>query len=303
MPLPFLLAMFATALVCAFAAALTASRILGRRLEPGPGEIPPLPPSGRWSARLLEALLHLGVLARSPADEEAGLRARLAAAGFRHPAAPALFQGVRVAAAALVAAILAWASAAAGGGAFRAFAGALCGLGIGMLLPKWGLSALIQSRIQRIHAGLPAALDLMVLSVEAGQSLDAAIAETGRELRGIFPELASEFLQVQLEIRAGRPRAEVLGDLGRRTGSAELRKLAAVLVDSDRFGSSLAPALRTHARYLRTRRRQIAQEAARKLTVKLIFPVFFLIMPAVLVVTLGPAALSFHEALNAMLRP
>lgn len=303
MPLPFLLSMFATALFCAFAAALAASRVLGRRPQPSPGEIPPLPPSGRWSARLLEALLHLGVLARSPAGEEAGLRARLAAAGFRHPAAPALFQGVRVAAAALVAAILAWASAAAGGGAFRALAAALCGLGIGMLLPKWALAALIQSRIQRIHAGLPAALDLMVLSVEAGQSLDAAIAETGRELRGIFPELASEFLQVQLEIRAGRPRAEVLADLGRRTGSAELRKLAAVLVDSDRFGSSLAPALRTHARYLRTRRRQIAQEAARKLTVKLIFPVFFLIMPAVLVVTLGPAALSFHEALNAMLRP
>jgi len=119
-------------------------------------------------------------------------------------------------------------------------------------------------------------------------------------LRRVFPDLAAEFWQVQLEMRAGRPRAEALADLGRRSGSEELRKLAAVLLDSDRFGASLAPALRTHGRYLRTRQRQTAQEAARKLTVKLIFPVFFLIMPAVFVVTLGPAALTFSEAMSAL---
>jgi tight adherence protein C len=95
----------------------------------------------------------------------------------------------------------------------------------------------------------------------------------------------------------------VLLELGRRTGSPELKKLAVVLIDSDRFGASLAPALRTHARFLRTRRRQAAQEAARKLSVKLIFPVFFLIMPAVFVVSLGPAVLSFLEAMKPLLAP
>lgn len=302
MPLTDFALLFAAAAAAAAAAALAASRLLRPDSDPSAPELPPLPALGRWSARLLETLLHLGVLAPAPA-EDASLRARLAAAGFRHPAAPAVFQGVRVAAAVLLAAGLAWASAAQGGDAAGAAAAAVCGLGIGMLAPKWALAARIQSRIQRIHAGLPAALDLMVLSVEAGQNLDVAIAETARELRGIFPELASEFSQVQLEIRAGRPRAEVLADLGRRTGSPELRKLAAVLIDSDRFGVSLAPALRTHSRYLRTRRRQAAQEAARKLAVKLIFPVFFLIMPAVLVVTLGPAVLSFYEAFSGMLGP
>ncbi|MGC4051709.1 MAG: type II secretion system F family protein [Paludibaculum sp.] len=122
--------------------------------------------------------------------------------------------------------------------------------------------------------------------------------ETSRELRGIYPELSSEFAQVQVELRAGRSRSEVLYSLGQRTNSMELRKLSTVLIDSDRFGTSLGPALRNHARYLRTRRRHKAQESARKLSVKLIFPVFFLIMPAVFVITLGPAVLTFYEAIG-----
>lgn len=300
-PLATLVSGFLLALGGAVAAAWAASRWSARAVPQPSAELPPLPSGGRWSVRLLDAMLHLGVLAPARAGQQAALRARLAAAGFRRPAAPALFQGIRVATALLAAAGLMWLSVAQGGGAGSALAAGLCGLGIGMMLPKWALAARIQSRIQRIHAGLPAALDLMVLSVEAGQNLDVAIAETARELRGIFPELASEFWQIQLEIRAGRQRTEVFADLGRRTGSDELRKLATVLIDSDRFGTSLAPALRTHARYLRTRRRQAAQEAARKLTVKLIFPIFFLIMPAVLVVTLGPAVLTFHEAFSSMM--
>jgi len=289
--------LFGCALAAAFGAAALAGCYLPAR-EPGSGPaMPPVPARGPWSAALLEALLHLGVLAPAGREEQ-GLRARLAAAGFRHPLAVAVFQGVRVAAAAAMGAGLAW--MAAGSGAGEAALAAACGAGMGWLMPKWGLGGMIQSRVQRIHAGLPAALDLMVLSLEAGQSLDVALAEAARELRRVFPDLAAEFWQVQLEMRAGRPRAEALADLGRRSGSEELRKLAAVLLDSDRFGASLAPALRTHGRYLRTRQRQTAQEAARKLTVKLIFPVFFLIMPAVFVVTLGPAALTFSEAMSAL---
>jgi len=289
--------LFGCALAAAFAAAAVAGRFLPAR-DPGSEPVlPPVPARGRWSAALLEALLHLGVLAPA-GGEERGLRTRLAAAGFRHPLSVALFQGARVAAAAASSAGLAW--TAAGRGLGEMALAALCGAGMGWIAPKWALGGIIQSRVQRIHAGLPAALDLMVLSLEAGQSLDVALAEAGRELRRVYPDLAAEFWQVQLEMRAGRPRADALADLGRRSGSEELRKLAAVLLDSDRFGASLAPALRTHARYLRTRQRQTAQEAARKLTVKLIFPVFFLIMPAVFVVTLGPAALTFSEAMSAL---
>jgi len=257
----------------------------------------------QWTAKALEALLELGAMSRPNEAQEASLRARLAAAGYRHPAAVQLFQGIRMAAAALVGAALGWAAAWRTGEAMAAILAALCGAGFGFLLPGRVLEALKQARIGRIHRGLPAALDLMVLSVEAGQSLDVALAETSRELRLVHPELASEFGQVQLEMRAGRGRAEVLAELGRRTGSAELKKLAVVLIDSDRFGTSLAPALRTHAKYLRTRRRQMAQEAARKLGVKLIFPVFFLIMPAVFVVTLGPPVLAFLDAMQAFFTP
>jgi tight adherence protein C len=257
----------------------------------------------QWTAKALEALLELGAMSRPNEAQEASLRARLAAAGYRHPAAAQLFQGIRMAAAALVGAALGWAAAWKTGEAMAANLAALCGAGFGFLLPGRVLEALKQARIGRIHRALPAALDLMVLSVEAGQSLDVALAETSRELRLVHPELASEFGQVQLEMRAGRGRAEVLAELGRRTGSAELKKLAVVLIDSDRFGTSLAPALRTHAKYLRTRRRQMAQEAARKLGVKLIFPVFFLIMPAVFVVTLGPPVLAFLDAMQAFFTP
>lgn len=295
--MPLFVPVFLVALASAALAAFAVWRSFSRRQPPA---APPLPAQGRWSARLLEALLHLGVLAPAAAGEDPTLRARLAAAGFRHPSALPVFQGLRFLTGALSAALLAWISASGARGAAGNALAAIAGFGIGMLLPRFILEALIQSRIQRIHAAMPAALDLMVLGVEAGQSLDGAISETARELRNVFPELASEFWQVQLELRAGRPRADVLAALGQRTGSTELRKLAAILIDSDRFGTSLAPALRTHARYLRTRRRQSAQEAARKLTVKLIFPVFFLIMPAVLVVTLAPAVFTMQETLSSL---
>lgn len=288
-------------------AAAAAALMVAVRLLPAPAPSSGIEPEAgaarRWSGRTLEALLQLGALVQPSEARAMNLRARLAAAGFRHPAAAQIFQGIRIAMAALGGAALGGAALGQSAGAAAAALAAVCGAGFGLLLPDRILEGMTQSRIGKIHRALPAALDLMVLSVEAGQSLDVALAETSRELRRIHPELAAELAQVQLEIRAGRQRSEVLADLGRRTGSPELKKLAVVLIDSDRFGTSLAPALRTHARYLRTRRRQTAQEAARKLGVKLIFPVFFLIMPAVFVVTLGPAVLAFLNAMQSFFAP
>ena len=168
-------------------------------------------------------------------------------------------------------------------------------------MPDRLLRPLIGARAERIRRAIPAALDLMVLSVEAGQSLNLAILDTANELRAAFPDLSAELAQVHLELRAGKSRSEALYHLGERNAEPELRKLANVLLDSDRFGTSLAPALRTHARYLRTRMKQQAQESARRVAVKLVFPVFFLIFPSVLLVTLGPAVIKMMAQLRAFM--
>jgi tight adherence protein C len=230
-------------------------------------------------------------------------RQRLAAAGYRAPAAPNVFHGIKIAASVCLTLSLGWIGLLDKESSLVAILLAACGAGFGYLLPERILDARIRQRNLRLARAVPNALDLMVLSVEAGQSLDTALFETGRELSHLYPDLAAEFAQVQYELRAGRSRAEVLYALGARTGSSDLKKLATTLIDTDRFGTSLGPALRTHSRYLRISRRNKAQESARKLGVKLIFPVFFLIMPAIFVITLGPAVLQFAEAMRSHLGP
>lgn len=255
-------------------------------------------PETGWRAQLIANLRLLGEAFPNPVQSPQALRKNLIAAGYRHPSAPSLFYGSKWAAALLIGLPMGWVGLIDRQDPSIAVLLCLCGLGFGFLLPDRILEGQVSRRAERLEQALPASLDLLVLSVEAGQPLDTAIFETSRELRDLFPELSAEFGQVQLELRAGRSRAEVLRDLGQRTSSVELKKLAAVLVDTDRFGTSLAPALRTHARYLRTTRRHTAQEAARKLGVKLIFPVFFLVMPSVFVVTLGPAVIQIYRNIS-----
>jgi tight adherence protein C len=141
----------------------------------------------------------------------------------------------------------------------------------------------------------------MVLAIEAGQGLDTAILDASRGLRNTYPDLAAEFSQLQLELKANTSRADALKNFAVRTNDLELKKFANLLIDTDRFGSSLGPALRTHSRYLRIRFRQIAQEKARKVGVKLIFPVFFLIFPSVILVTLGPAVILIFTQMRNLL--
>jgi tight adherence protein C len=169
------------------------------------------------------------------------------------------------------------------------------------MLPDRILERLARARAVRLRRALPAALDLVLLSVESGQGLDAAILDTSRGLRVTHPDLAAEFMQLHLELRANASREDALRNFGQRTQDAELRKFSALLVDTDRFGTSLGPALRAHARYLRIRFRQMAQERARKVAVKLIFPVFFLIFPSVILVTLGPAAILLFTQLRVLM--
>ena len=236
----------------------------------------------------------------APTEE---LRQELAAAGFRWPSAVFVFLGIKCASALMMAMAGAWAAVTFGEHAANAFLPAACGLGFGYLIPDRILNRLALRRAFALRRGLPAALDLLLLAVEAGQGLDAAILDTSRGLRLSHPDLASEFTQLQLELKTNTSRADALRGFAERTRDSELRKFAGLLIDTDRFGTSLGPALRTHARYLRTRFRQSAQERARKVAVKLIFPVFFLIFPSVVLVTLGPAVILIYNQMRNLLNP
>ena len=157
-------------------------------------------------------------------------------------------------------------------------------------------------RHELLRAGLPDALDLMVVAVEAGIGLDEAIQHVARELRESHPVVSDEFEVVNLEINAGKRRGEALHNLGARTREPELRKLVAILIQTDRFGTSIAESLRVHSDFMRTKRRQVAEERAGKIGVKLVFPIFFLILPAILVVAAGPGLLQVIKYLFPMMR-
>lgn len=244
----------------------------------------------------LESLLvTLGASLAHRTDDR--LRSQLFRAGYRSPSALATFHGAQIVTAIVLATILAWGSllwSAPDSGSSSILLPAVCGLGFGFLVPKRYLDYRVKSRAMRLRSALPPSVDLIVLALEAGQSLDQAMQEAARSLRRIFPDLSAEFTFCALEMRAGTPRAESLRRMGERCGEEEVRKLVAVLVDGERFGVSLGPALRAHAHYLRVRTRQRAQESARKLSVKLVLPVFFLIFPSVLLVTLAPAYLQLR---------
>jgi tight adherence protein C len=231
----------------------------------------------------------------SSAATNAAMRKRLTHAGYRGQEAMTAYFGVKCTSAILLAVIVCLISVWNQSDGFSIggpFAAAVCGLGFGFLLPERFLDAMVAARNDRIRRALPSALDLIVMSLEAGQSLDQALVLASRGLGKFSPDLSAELMQVHLETRASKSRVEAVQHLADRNGEPELRKLCNLLTDSDRFGSSLAPTLRQHSKFLRVRFRQRAQEQARKLTVKMVFPVFFLIFPSILVITLGPAVLT-----------
>jgi len=242
----------------------------------------------------------LGEALPLPGDREA-LRRQLMMAGYRWPASVAIFMGIKAASAVLGGVAVIWVALANGTEVFGLFLGLICGMGFGYMIPDRVLDRLGNARVAKLRRALPAALDLLVLAIEAGQGLDAAILDTSRGLRATHPELASEFTQLHLELKANTSRADALKNFASRTNDMELRKFTNLLIDTERFGTSVGPALKTHARYLRIRFRQIAQEKARKVGVKLIFPVFFLIFPSVILVTLGPALILLFTQMKDLL--
>ncbi len=174
------------------------------------------------------------------------------------------------------------------------------GIVIGFLLPMMILRVKQSKRQTEITLALPDALDLLVICVEAGQGLNAALLKVGRECEFQSQDLSDELKAVNNEMRAGVSRTQALRNFALRTGVDEIRALVAVMIQSDRFGTSIAQALRTHAESLRIRRRQRAEETARKAPVKLVFPLVFCIFPELLVVILAPGMLQLFRALSTM---
>jgi tight adherence protein C len=252
-------------------------------------------------AAIVDLFRHIGEAMPGAEAQAARVRQPLVFAGYRWPSAVWIFLGIKCAMAATLAVAAVGVTLAFRSDPLVALLPGICGIGFGYMLPDRVLERFAKRRVARLRRGLPAALDLMVLGIEAGQGLDAVILDTSRGLRTTHSDLAAEFTQLHLELKANTTRSEALRNFATRSQDLEVRKFANLLIDTDRFGTSLGPALKTHARYLRIRFRQTAQEKARKVGVKLIFPVFFLIFPSVILVTLGPAAILIFTQMKNLL--
>jgi tight adherence protein C len=170
--------------------------------------------------------------------------------------------------------------------------------GLGFFIPRFVLKRMIRDRQMRITLGLPDALDLTVICVEAGLALDQALMRVGEDLHHAHPDLSDEFHLVNLEMRAGKPRMEALRNLVDRTGVDDIRSLVGTLIQTDRFGTSVAQALRVHSDSLRTERRQRAEEQAAKTTIKMVPPLVLFVLPSIIFVTIGPAVIELIRELG-----
>ncbi len=254
--------------------------------------------AGKPIPLLLRPLKLLGMLLPHQAGSEV-LRWELASAGYRHPDGPKVFTGLRILSTVVLGlgslyALTTWTELLRND--ILLSTGVLTLLGY---MGPWMLVRLKQNRRrEEITLALPDALDLLVICVEAGQGLNAALMSVTRESGMHSPALSDELRLVNLEMSTGSSRTQALRNLALRTGIDDIRGLVAVLVQSDKFGTSVAQALRTHAHSLRTRRRQRAEEAARKTPVKMVFPLVFCIFPALLTVLLAPGMMDLFKVLG-----
>jgi tight adherence protein C len=228
--------------------------------------------------------------------EKDGIRVKLANAGFRGESAPAVYQGIRLASLAASLPLILAAYAYFGATSVGFLAMGFC-FAFGAYFPTLVLGQLRAQRQKEIFLTLPDALDLLVVCVESGLGLDAGLRKVTDEMKGHAKVMSEELALANLQLQMGRPRREVLHDLGVRTGVDDVKSLAAILIQADRFGSSIAQALRVQSDSMRTRRRQIAEEKAAATAVKLIFPLVMFIFPAIFVVLVGPAAILIQKNL------
>jgi len=294
MALALTIVVFLTVVLAIFsfgAAAYAPSSVLGARLRAlgwqraKPQEKPAL------KERLEQALDPFSKAIPLSPSEVSRTRRWLIQAGYRDPRHLTMYVGSR-----LATALFGFALVVLGSG----FNSPLLMVGVGgfcFFLPRFVLKRLIRNRQHRITLGLPDALDLTVICVEAGLALDQAMMRVGQDLHHAHPELSDEFHMVNLEMRAGKPRAEALRNLVERTGVDDIRSLVRTLIQTDRFGTSVAQALRVHSDSLRTERRQRAEEQAAKTTIKMVVPLVLFVLPSIIFVTLGPAVIQLIRTL------
>jgi tight adherence protein C len=295
LPLILTIVVFVTVVVVVFslgAAVVTPSSVLGARLRALGGQQQQVQEKPALKERLEQALDPLSkAIPLSPADVSR-TRAWLIQAGFRDASHVNYYFGTR-----LLLALVGFAGVA-------LFAGfdnimLLAGIpGLGFFIPRFVLKRMIKDRQQRIRLALPDALDLTVICVEAGLALDQALLRVGEDLHHAHPDLSDEFHLVNLEMRAGKPRAEALRNLVDRTGVDDIRSLVGTLIQTDRFGTSVTQALRVHSDSLRTERRQRAEEQAAKTTIKMVLPLVLFVLPSILFVTIGPAVIDLIRQLG-----
>jgi tight adherence protein C len=247
--------------------------------------------------RLHEVVRMLGEHVERGGMEVEGWAKRLVQAGYWNAEAVKIFFGARI----VLTAVLVGAGLA--GGALldaRMVATLTVAVwlgGVGWLGPSWYVLRRYHRRRREIQMALADALDLLVACVEAGMGLNQALVRVAEEIRNVSESLSEELAMVNLEIRAGKPRAQALRNLAERTGSEDIEALASMLIQTERFGTSVGRALRVQADTLRQKRRQRAEEAAAKTTIKLVFPLVLFVFPALFVVVLGPAVIQVLEAL------
>ena len=230
------------------------------------------------------------------------LERRLIRAGIRGSGAVKMFYGAKVVLTVVVPVLAMLVAAQLGVSSDNQGMVFVGGLAVGFMGPNEFIRLRAKRRQRQIRRGLPNALDLLVVCVESGLGLDQAIMQTAKELQKVHPEICQEFAQVNYELRAGERRAQALRNLADRNSVEELKKLVAVLVQADRFGTGIAVTLRLHSDYMRVQVRQVAEEKAAKLGVKLVFPIFFCILPALFVVTVGPVMMRIVRELLPMMQ-
>jgi tight adherence protein C len=253
------------------------------------------------SLAIHELIKRLGnFIPQSPKDVTV-MQRRLIRAGIRNENALKILYGAKFVCAVSFPLLMALAVSTSSTDSSNKIFGVLGAAAAGFFLPNEYVRRMAQKRQKEIARGLANALDLLVVCVESGLGLDQAILQVSKELEHAHPEISEEFGFVNLELKAGKRRVDALRNLAERTGVDDLKKLVAVLIQADRFGTGVAQSLRAHSDFMRVQARQVAEEKAAKLGVKLIFPIFFCILPSLFVVTVGPVAIKIVRELIPMM--
>ncbi|HEU4870516.1 MAG TPA: type II secretion system F family protein [Pyrinomonadaceae bacterium] len=258
-------------------------------------------PDDRPAAELAQRFAQpLNKLLPPSATEAKKLQKQLMHAGFRSAEAPIIYRAIQLGAMAGFPLMVAAVCALTARPLNNAIIYIIIGFVVGFFMPRFFLNRMIGKRQRLIRWGLADALDLMVVSVEAGLGLNAAMMKVSSELKDVHTAVAIEFELANLEIRVGRDRDEALRNLAERTGVDDLRSLVAMLIQTDKFGTSIAKGLRVYSDSLRTKRRQRAEQEAQKAAVKLLFPLACFLFPTLFIAILGPAALNLIDVMGTM---